>query len=83
MIVVIKEEIIDGYKAITYSNGTVVRQIVGAAESEPELPGATDIELLMQAQADAELRDFAIQQGQEMLAQQMADIELTVLGGAV
>ena len=43
----------------------------------------TDLEILMQAQADAELRDFEIQQGQELLAQQMADIELAVLGGAV
>lgn len=43
----------------------------------------TDTQLLMQAQADAELRDFQIQQGQELLAQQMADIELAVLGGAV
>lgn len=49
----------------------------------PEPTQPTDLEILMQAQADAELRDFAIQQGQELLAQQMADIELAVLGGAV
>ncbi|WMI82039.1 hypothetical protein [Anaerotignum sp. MB30-C6] len=46
-------------------------------------PEPRSMELLMQAQADAELRDFAIQQGQEMLAQQMADIELAMLGGNV
>ncbi|WMI80892.1 hypothetical protein [Anaerotignum sp. MB30-C6] len=44
-------------------------------------PGPTDMELLMQANTDAELRDLEIQQGQEMLAQQMTDIELAVLGG--
>lgn len=44
-----------------------------------ENPKSTEI--IMQAMTDAELRDFEIQQGQEMLAQQMADIELAVLGG--
>lgn len=46
----------------------------------PEEP-LTDIELIMQANTDAELRDLEIQQNQEMLAQQMADIELAMLGG--
>lgn len=41
----------------------------------------TDNQIIMQAMADAELRDMQIQQGQEMLAQQMTDIELAVLGG--
>lgn len=53
------------------------------AQPEPATQEPTSMEILMQAQADAELRDFAIQQGQELLAQQMADIELAVLGGVV
>ena len=46
----------------------------------PEEP-LTDIELIMQANTDAELRDLEIQQNQEILAQQMTDIELVLLGG--
>lgn len=48
---------------------------------EPPTPEPTNMELLMQANSDAELRDLEIQQGQEMLAQQMTDIELAMLGG--
>ncbi|WMI81609.1 hypothetical protein [Anaerotignum sp. MB30-C6] len=48
---------------------------------EPPTPEPTDVERIMQAYTDAELRDLEIQQGQEMLAQQMTDIELAVLGG--
>ena len=51
---------------------------------EPEIsPEPTEIEILMQALADGEIRDFEIQQGQELLAQQLADIELMILGGGV
>lgn len=48
---------------------------------KPERVEPTDTERIMQAMTDSELRDLEIQQGQEMLAQQMTDIELAVLGG--
>ncbi|AMJ41000.1 hypothetical protein [Anaerotignum propionicum] len=51
------------------------------AEPEPAMAQPTDLELLMQAQADSELRDLVIQQNQELLAQQMTDIEVALLGG--
>lgn len=48
---------------------------------EPEIKSEelTETEQIMQAMTDAELRDFEIQQGQEMLAQQMTDIELALI----
>ena len=49
-------------------------------EGEPQ-KHLTDVELLMQVNADADLRDLEIQQNQELLAQQMAEIELIILGG--
>lgn len=52
---------------------------------DPEIPSVvpqlSNIELFMQAMTDSELRDFEIQQGQELLAQKVADIELAMLGG--
>ncbi|WP_312071808.1 hypothetical protein [Anaerotignum propionicum] len=47
---------------------------------EPELE-QTETELLMQANTDSELRDLEIQQNQELLAQQLTDIEVALLGG--
>ncbi len=85
MLEIIKEETIGEYVYTHYSNGAVVKQSVNAVndvkmhEEEP----FTDIELLMQANIDAELRDLEIQQNQEILAQQMSSIELAILGGNV
>ena len=45
------------------------------------IPQCTDTEVLMQVMTDAELRDLEIQQNQELLAQQMGEIELMILGG--
>lgn len=49
----------------------------------PPEPVLTDFELIMQANIDAELRDLEIQQNQEILAQQLTNIELELLGGNV
>lgn len=45
MITIIKEEIIDGYKVITYSNGAVVKHIADAvvSDSVPPEPSLQDI----------------------------------------
>src|SRR5690606_20790629 len=51
-------------------------------EEIPEGKTLTDTERIMQSFTDAELRDLEIQQNQELLAQQMADIELAMLGGS-
>lgn len=48
---------------------------------ESTIPVLTDFELLMQANTDAELRDLEIRQNQELLAQQITDIEVALLGG--
>ena len=51
-------------------------------EVEPTpIPQTTDTELIMQAFSDQEIRDFAAQEERKILAQQMTDIELAVLGG--
>ncbi|NCC17218.1 MAG: hypothetical protein EOM28_13015 [Clostridia bacterium] len=78
-----KEEIIDEYKYIYYSNGSVVKQSIHAVDGAiKQLENATtETEIIMQAMTDGELRDLEIQQGQELLAQQITDIELVVLGG--
>lgn len=83
MLDIIKEETIGEYKHIHYSNGAVVKQSINAVtglQLEPVLE-PTNTERIMQAMTDSELRDFEIQQGQELLAQKMVDIELAVLGG--
>ncbi|WP_312047779.1 hypothetical protein [Anaerotignum sp.] len=50
--------------------------------SVPEtIKESTETEQLMQAMTDAELRDMVTQQNQELLAQQMTDIEVALLGG--
>lgn len=41
----------------------------------------TDTERIMQEMTDAELRDFETQKRQEVMAQQMTDIEILLLGG--
>lgn len=83
MLEITKREKIDDYEYIYYSNGAVAKQSINAVNQKeiPEEESITEIELLMQANADAELRDLEIQQNQELLAQLMADIELAVLGG--
>lgn len=48
---------------------------------EVEEPHFTKEELFMQAMTDSELRDIEAQEERKMLAQQMTDIELAVLGG--
>ncbi|MCQ4935130.1 hypothetical protein [Anaerotignum propionicum] len=41
----------------------------------------TDIQKIMQVMSDVELRDLKTQQNQGLLAQQMAELELLILGG--
>jgi hypothetical protein len=65
----------DGKEVI---KATIIRNRVTLNESESE---PTDTQQLMQSMTDAELRDLENQQNQELLAQQMADIELAMLGG--
>lgn len=49
---------------------------------EPEIhPEPTETERIMQGFTDSELRDLEIQQNQELLAQQITDIEVALLGG--
>ncbi len=81
MLQIVGEEILEGYKYTHYSNGTVVKSSINTVETKIPEPELTDMELLMQANANTELRDLEIQQNQELLAQQMADIELELLGG--
>lgn len=59
-----------------YNNGEWVN-----IEQPEQLVEPTEIELLMQSIADAELRDLVTQQNQELLAQQITDIEVALLGG--
>lgn len=83
MLKIVNEEIVDGYKIIYYSNGAIVKQSVHTI-TEPQseqIPEPLPIESLMQAMTDGELRDFEIKQNQELLAQQMTDIEVVLLGG--
>lgn len=51
-------------------------QLPKQTKSEP-----TETERIMQGFTDSELRDLEIQQNQELLAQQMTDIEVALLGG--
>lgn len=44
-------------------------------------PEPTDTELIMQTLFDSELRDFEGTEERALLAQQMTDIELAILGG--
>lgn len=82
MLNIIKEEMNEDYKIIHYSNGTVVKQSINAVilplESAIETSDTQDI---MQGFTDSELRDLEIQQNQELLAQQITDIEVALLGG--
>lgn len=83
MLSIIKKETVGEYEHIHYSNGTVVKQSINAVtelqlESVPE---PTETERIMQGFTDSELRDLEIQQNQELLAQQITDIEVALLGG--
>jgi len=51
--------------------------------SPPKVPDPepTETERIMQGFTDSELRDLEIQQNQELLAQQITDIEVALLGG--
>lgn len=69
-----------------YEDGQVTFEYVSPVELDENtptevLPQPTDTQLVMQAFSDAEIRDFEAQEERKMLAQQMADIELAVLGG--
>ncbi|MCQ4935044.1 hypothetical protein [Anaerotignum propionicum] len=50
-------------------------------EHPEQLLEPTETERIMQAMTDAELRDMVTQQNQELLAQQITDIEVALLGG--
>lgn len=47
---------------------------------EPE-PEATAEQLIMQSLADSEIRDYEAQYERELIAQQLTDIEISMIGG--
>ena len=77
MLEIIKEEIIDGYKIIEYSNGAVVKQSVNAVIGEPEPPQPTEQEIL---QAELLLNQMTILENQTSQDAVMAEILLGQLG---
>lgn len=61
-----------------YENEVTYTYVKNSENTEPQL---TDTQQVMQAFSDAEIRDFEAQEERKMLAQQMTDIELAMLGG--
>ena len=64
--------------AISGFSGNEVSYTYYPEKVEPE---PTETERMMQGFTDSELRDLEIQQNQELLAQQITDIEVALLGG--
>lgn len=73
------EDMIGKRKRFIYEDGEV--KIVYEDIPEPPTPEPTDTELIMQTLFDSELRDFEGTEERALLAQQMTDIELAILGG--
>lgn len=68
---------VDGKVTFEYVSPVELEEhIIPKAISQP-----TTIQQLMQAFSDAEIRDFEAQEERRLLAQQMTDIEVALLGG--
>lgn len=61
---------------MSYKDGIFVERI-----QEPVDIVITENEIIMQAMADAEIRDFDAHEERKLLAQKLTDIELILLGG--
>ena len=63
----------------TFDNGTIIEQEIMKSQTEIQL---TEQQILMQTLSDWELRSIEEQKDRQLLAQQVSDLELIILGGA-